>query len=243
MTIETILTPAEISLLDQRDLSDAYCVVFDVLRATSSIVTAMAHGAEAVLPVSEVSEAVAAAKWERTKHGDTRRILLAGERGGDRIEGFDLGNSPSEFTDCADCRIVTTTTNGTVALRACRGGARVVAGSLLNLAAVTADIRSVAPQRLFLVCAGTHERVALEDVYAAGRLLTHLDMDAGGDDASALALSAAQRFGDDAISALGHAENGRALRAAHRSDDILWAARESIYACLPTMQTHGWLTL
>lgn len=238
MKLVTLLSPAEIAQLPERPLDDAYCVVFDILRATSSIVTAFAHGAEGVLAVREIDEARAAAR-DAAASGES--ILLAGERGGDRIEGFDLGNSPAEFTRCHSRRIVTTTTNGTVALRACVRARRVVAGSLLNLASLAADVRSHSPARLVLVCAGTHDRVALEDVYAAGRLMQTLALDASGDDASELAYSVARRFGSDAHAALTHAENGRTLTAAGRTDDIAWAARESIYNTLPAMQPDGWL--
>src|SRR5512138_2943298 len=96
--IEVILSPAEFPILAQRDLSKAVCVVFDILRATSSMVTALANGAEAIIPVAEILEAVAIKQVKP-------EVLLAGEREGVRIRGhltggmdFDLGNSPKEFT-------------------------------------------------------------------------------------------------------------------------------------------------
>src|ERR1043165_6729618 len=97
-TIEVLFTPAEFETLRTRDLSETTCVVFDVLRATSSMVTALANGAEALQPVSEIHEALEL----RSKNP---QLLLAGERDGLRIRGelsggvdFDLGNSPREFT-------------------------------------------------------------------------------------------------------------------------------------------------
>src|ERR1043165_3076032 len=114
-TIEVLFTPAEFETLRTRDLSETTCVVFDVLRATSSMVTALANGAEAIMPVEEISEALAI-------KADDPSVLLAGERHGVRIEGtlsggvrFDFGNSPREFTadKVRGKRIVTTTTNGT----------------------------------------------------------------------------------------------------------------------------------
>ncbi|HSY10182.1 MAG TPA: 2-phosphosulfolactate phosphatase [Candidatus Dormibacteraeota bacterium] len=94
MKIETILTPAELPALAQRDLRATACVVFDVLRATSTFVTALHHGAKAIIPVSEIAEAVAIKNSES--------ILLGGERNGVRISAdgidFDLGNSPREYT-------------------------------------------------------------------------------------------------------------------------------------------------
>src|SRR5687768_12698571 len=95
--IEVLFSPAEFEALPKRDLSATTCVVFDVLRATSSIVTALAHGAESITPVATIAEAL----QEKQKNPE---ILLAGERDGFRITSkltstidFDLGNSPREF--------------------------------------------------------------------------------------------------------------------------------------------------
>src|SRR5690349_18036474 len=136
-TLEVLFTPAEFAGLDGRDLSETVCVVFDVLRATSSMVTALANGAKVVIPVSEISEALAL----RRKYP---QILLAGERDGVRILSaqtgsisFDLGNSPREFTSeiVRGREIVTTTTNGTRALRACSRAWTTYVCSFLNLRA------------------------------------------------------------------------------------------------------------
>src|SRR5471030_1854881 len=104
MKIETILTPAELPALAQRDLCATACVVFDVLRATSTFVTALHHGAKTIIPVSEIAEALAIKKAESGKR-KAETILLAGERNGLKISAaqsggidFDLGNSPRECT-------------------------------------------------------------------------------------------------------------------------------------------------
>src|SRR5258705_11320215 len=121
--LEAEFSPAEFAVLRERDLSRTVCVVFDVLRATTSMVSALANGAEAIIPVSEISEALAI-RQQRPQ------VLLAGEREGLRIRGnltggveFDLGNSPREFTaeKVQGRTIVMTTTNGTRALRASSG--------------------------------------------------------------------------------------------------------------------------
>src|SRR2546426_12776574 len=102
MKIDAVLTPTEIGFLPQRDLRNATCVVFDVLRATSSIVTALAHGAASIHAVTSIDEAFAL----KEKLPDA---ILGGERNGDRIKGFDVGNSPLEYTDFAERTIITTT--------------------------------------------------------------------------------------------------------------------------------------
>jgi len=172
MKIDAILSPAELPALARRDLRDATCVVFDVLRATSTYVTALHHGAKAIVPVSEISEALAI----RQKQPG---VLLGGERDGVRIRAdqtdgidFDLGNSPREYTPekVRNKTIVSTTTNGTRALHACAGAQTVLAASFLNLTATAQFIRRIQPAQIVLVCAGTRENIATEDVLAAGAL-------------------------------------------------------------------------
>lgn len=186
---EAILAPAEYAGLGQRDLSTTVCVVFDVLRATSTLLHALAHGAESVEAVADIPEALA-------RRSADAGVLLAGERHGVRIGGhltggveFDLGNSPMEFTEARvkGRRIVMTTTNGTRALHACAGASTVLAASFGNLAATARWMEERQPSRLLLVCAGTQENAALEDVLGAGAL------------ADLLWIHAAQGWVDDAV--------------------------------------------
>jgi 2-phosphosulfolactate phosphatase len=124
------------------------------------------------VPVSEISEALAI----RQKQPG---VLLGGERDGVRIRAdqtdgidFDLGNSPREYTPekVRNKTIVSTTTNGTRALHACAGAQTVLAASFLNLTATAQFIRRIQPAQIVLVCAGTRENIATEDVLAAGAL-------------------------------------------------------------------------
>src|SRR5882757_7019986 len=162
MKIEIILTPAELPALAQRDLRATACVVFDVLRATSTFVTALHHGAKAIIPVSEITEAIA---FKNSESGirNSESILLGGERNGVRISAggidFDLGNSPREYTPekVHGKTIVSTTTNGTRALRACANTQTVLAASFLNLTATAEFLRRENFQNIVLVCAGTGE--------------------------------------------------------------------------------------
>src|SRR6185295_6978290 len=112
MKIDVALNPAEIARLPQRQLAGTTCIVFDVLRATSSMITALGHGASEIYPVTSIDEALELRK-------EHPRAILAGERHGERIDGFDIGNSPFEYQTLHGARIISTTTNGTVALRAC----------------------------------------------------------------------------------------------------------------------------
>src|SRR3972149_9874236 len=113
MQIEVTLTPAE---LRATELAGKTVVVIDELRASSTIVQALGNGARAVFPVASIPEA-------RKHAGQMNGVLLGGERGGLRIPGFDLGNSPSEYTRdrVAGKTIVLTTTNGTRAVHIAAG--------------------------------------------------------------------------------------------------------------------------
>jgi 2-phosphosulfolactate phosphatase len=213
-TLEALFTPADFSALKRRNLDESVCVVFDVFRATSSIVTALSNGAEAVIPAAEISEAIAA---RRADPG----VLLAGERDGLRIRAelsggidFDLGNSPREFTRerVAGRTIVTTTTNGTRALRACAHARQVLIGSFLNLK-VTADfIRRATPSNLIVVCSGTFEQAAYEDVLAAGALCDLLwDAFDADDDLALMARMLYRMAQPDLLKEASGSRNGRRL--------------------------------
>ena len=171
-SLEVLFSPAEFAALQQRDLSRTVCVVFDVLRATTTILTALHSGAEAIIPVCAITEALA---W-RARRPD---VLLAGERHGLRLTArltggveFDLGNSPREFTPerVKGRTIVTTTTNGTRTLRAVVGARRVLVGGFVNLSAVAVLVSQSEAEEVIVVCSGTGEEAAFEDALAAGAL-------------------------------------------------------------------------
>jgi 2-phosphosulfolactate phosphatase len=227
MQIDAVLTPAEIALLPQRDLSGVTCVVFDVLRATSSMLTGLAHGVREIHPVCTIEEALAL----REHLADA---ALGGERHGDPIPGFDVGNSPLEYCEnLRDRRIISTTTNGTVALRACGHADRVLVGALLNIGALAEELRAQAPGKVLLVCAGTFETFALEDAYAAGLLIAGLDEATTTDAASTVRILASAYPAP--IDALRAARNGQALAAAGRSADVEWCAQLSKYKVIGQM--------
>jgi len=214
--IDVHFTPAEFARLRGRDLSQNVCVVFDILRATSTMVTALANGAAAILPVAEISDALEIRK-ERPE------VLLAGEREGLRILSsssggvdFDLGNSPREFTPerVQDKTIVMTTTNGTRALQACAHAGMVLVGSFLNLSSVAQWIQARVPAILVLVCAGTVDECSLEDSLAAGALCDLIWPIYGNGQVTDSAIIARQVYRtmqNDLPGAMQHARNGRRL--------------------------------
>ncbi len=147
-------------------LRGATVVVIDVLRATSTMIAALAAGAGEVRCFGSVA---AARRARRTAAG--RRGLLCGERNGRKVPGFDLGNSPGDFTPerCAGRTLLMTTTNGTRALGRTVQARAVVIGCFLNLSAV-AEFLAAARGDVGLLCAGTEGEVSAEDVAFAGAL-------------------------------------------------------------------------
>ena len=226
MTIDAALNPAEIALLPTRDLTDATCVVFDILRATSSMITGLAYGVTEIWPAGTIDEALAL----KEKLPDA---LLGGERKGDPIAGFDLGNNPLDYRALEGRRVITTTTNGTVALRACVHARQVLVGALLNLDALHAEIVRAAPARLVLVCAGTFETFALEDALAAG-LLADRFPGAELTDAAQCVRAAARSFATP-LDGLLSARNGRALADRGWGDQIEWCAQVSHFGTVGAM--------
>ncbi|MGA2280235.1 MAG: 2-phosphosulfolactate phosphatase [Verrucomicrobiota bacterium] len=252
MKIDAILSPAELPALAKRDLRDATCVVFDVLRATSTFVTALHHGAKAIVPVSEIAEALAL----RQKQPD---VLLGGERDGVRIRAdqtggidFDLGNSPREYTPekVRGKTIVSTTTNGTRALRACADAPTILAASFLNLTATAQFIRQLQPAQIVLVCAGTRENIATEDVLAAGAMGEMLEVGSSRcDDRSAqravptkfsdsveTARSAWRKAKSNLLAVVSEGENARRLLAIPElRDDVAFCLQQDKYSLVAKM--------
>jgi 2-phosphosulfolactate phosphatase len=230
--LEVLLTPADFGALPGRDLSATQAVVFDVLRATSTMLTALANGAARIYPVKEISDALRL----RAQHP---AALLAGERDGVRIlsaqtggEDFDLGNSPREFTAerVAGRDIIMTTTNGTRALQACLGAARILPGAWLNLGALARRLGRQPAARLLVVCAGTYEEAAYEDTLAAGALcdLVWAQFEPGRiSDSAHIARQIYRQAGGDPAGALArHSRNARRLLASvPLRDDVPFCLR------------------
>lgn len=154
-------------LVAENALAGSTVVVIDLLRASTTICQALASGAVEVVPFLEIADAQAAAAAAE----DRDKIVLGGERGGRQIEGFNLGNSPAEYTRkaVAGRRVFLTTTNGTRALDHARLARRVVVGSFVNLSAVAESVRD--ESRIDILCAGTDGEVTREDLLAAGAMV------------------------------------------------------------------------
>jgi 2-phosphosulfolactate phosphatase len=200
-------------------------VVVDVLRATSTIVQALAVGYPRVV----CCESLAAARELRSPGA-----ILAGESACVRPPDFELGNSPAAMATAGRRgeELVLATTNGSPAVVAAAHAAeRVLIGCLLNLRAVLAALPSDAP--VAIVCSGTGGRPALEDVYVAGRLVAAL----GGvpSDAARVAERVASGYGSP-LEALAASEGAAQLRATGQERDVAWCARESVLELVPEVR-------
>jgi 2-phosphosulfolactate phosphatase len=197
-------------------------VVVDVLRATSTIVQALAVGYPRVVCCKSVATA-------RELRAPGR--VLAGESACVRVPDFELGNSPAAMATAGRRgeELVLATTNGSPAVvEAARAAERVLIGSLLNLRAVLAAIPTDA--HVAIVCSGTNGRPALEDVYVAGRLVAALG--GGPSDAARVADRVASGYGAP-LEPLAASEDATHLRATGQERDIAWCARESVVEVAP----------
>jgi 2-phosphosulfolactate phosphatase len=202
-------------------------IVVDVLRATSTIVQALESGYERVYCCAEVEEAFAL----RDELGGA---VLAGERGGNPLPGFDLGNSPLEFLKPRAEAVVLTTTNGT---RAIVGAAAncdtVLVGSLLNLQAVAAAARGLG-RDVEIVCAGLRGGYCEDDAYCAGRIAALLGGEPTDAAERALELAASFRSADEALHSIRRSDETVA------KEDLAWCAQESVASVAPRFASmHG----
>lgn len=161
--LEVCLTPA---LLHLHDFTESIVVVIDIFRATSSICYGIENGAEAIIPVATI---------EACESYRNSEFLLAAERNGEVVDGFDFGNSPFSYVkEKVDGKtIVLTTTNGTHAINMSRGASRIVIGSFLNLASLCNWLKSQ-PNDVLLLCSGWKDKVNLEDTLFAGGVVHYL---------------------------------------------------------------------
>lgn len=162
-TIDVCLSP---DLMHLYSVKDKTVVVVDILRATSCMTTAFAHGVKSISPFSSLEECLAMKE---------QGFFTTAERDGKKVDGFDLGNSPFEYMDekLKGSKIAFTTTNGTQAIARAKGANEIVIGSFLNLTAVV-DFLQKDKNDLLILCAGWKGRINLEDTLFAGALVEML---------------------------------------------------------------------
>jgi 2-phosphosulfolactate phosphatase len=231
MKIDVFMTPGEVV---PGEIVGRTVVVIDVLRATSTIVQALSAGAKAIYPVSSIEDAI---RLANTFGRD--EVLLCGERRCLPIDGFNLGNSPREFTRSrvAGKTLVMTTTNGTHAMMLAAGADRILIGSLLNLDAIIDDIVASEADPVF-ICAGRERMFALEDAVCAGAMAARLREERPGawalNDGALAAVALAEHFGTGAA-LFASVAAGKLLLDADLEADLAVCADRNRWSIVPVL--------
>jgi 2-phosphosulfolactate phosphatase len=214
-------------------------IVLDILRATTTIVAALANGAKAVLPTASSDEALTVAQ-----NIDRKDRLLTGERRCVRIEGFDLGNSPLEMTAeaVAGKTLIVATTNGTPALVAAETGRPVIVGAITNFTAAVKIAREAVDRQeeISIICSGKEKFFALEDAYVAGRYAQALLAGRSRaknahqlNDGAIAAIELVRRYGTDWKKPIMESAAARDLLALKFKPDVLAAVEVDRYDIVP----------
>jgi len=227
-TIETCLTP---EMLRHHDLTNKTVVVIDIFRATSCIVTALAHGVQSIIPVGTIAEA---------KLLQNKGYLTAAERQGSKVEGFDLDNSPFSYLkpELKGKTIGLTTSNGTQAIRAAQeaGAYEVLIGAFLNIT-VLQEYLQKRSQSVCLLCAGWKGKVNLEDTFFAGAILNVLTPTfATIDDDCTLAQATYLQGASNPVRFLEQSAHYHRLETLGNQDDITFCLQKGIYQNIPHLK-------
>jgi len=220
------------------DVAGKVVAVIDVLRASTSIATALSNGARAVIPLESSDEVIT-----RAKAFERRDVKLAGERRMLPIPGFDLGNSPAEFTreTVEGKSVLMTTTNGTAAITNTQGARDVVIASYVNFTAVCTMLRTAlrGGADIAIVCAGRERHFALEDAGCAGRYVNHVSKRMTNitlNDAAQACALIDRKYGDGIVRLFDASEHGRSLREAGFGDDLAACAAVDSFPVIPLYQ-------
>ncbi len=214
-------------------------VVIDVLRATSTIATGLEAGAKAVRAFSSLSELMTA-----SEQYPAQERLRAGERGGAKVEGYDLGNSPLDCTPelMAGKQLFLSTTNGTRALQRVEGATTLITAALINRRAAVDYLLKAEPKILWLLGSGWEGGYSLEDTVCAGAIAAHLSQAGSyrvGNDEVIAAIALYERWKDNLLELLTQASHGQRLLRLGGEADLRYCASLDILDSLPIQKSPG----
>ena len=214
-------------------------VVIDVLRATTTIATALDAGAEAVQAFADVD-----LLFEASESWPAEKRLRAGERGGKQVEGFDLGNSPLNCKPevVEGKRLFLTTTNGTRALKRVEQAKTVITAAQINVQSVIDYLKAEQPETVWFVGSGWQGDYSLEDTVCAGAIAEALwenKVEALGNDEVLGAIALYQQWQDDLVGLLRLASHGQRLLRLEKERDIIYCAENNTLNVLPMQQSPG----
>lgn len=218
-------------------------IAVDVLRATSTMATALSAGAEAVQVFSDLDKLLKVSEeWAPEKR------LRAGERGGSKVEGFDFGNSPLDCTPdrVGNRRLFISTTNGTRALQCIEAAPTVLAAALINRQAVVQHVLKHKPETVWIVGSGWEGNFSLEDTVCAGAIAHGLLAGLGcsleelaGNDEVTGALSLYLQWKDNLLGLFHQASHGKRLLRLNCHEDLEYCSRMDILEVLPIQREPG----
>lgn len=223
------------SHFDELTLSGKSVVVIDVLRATSTMITALKNGARSILPVDTVEFA---RKAPSQLFGG--QLVLGGERNTKRIDGFNYGNSPLEYTheEIHGKAIVLFTTNGTRAIMRAKYADELYICAFLNVSAVAETVYKPGKQ-LHIICAGRNNEFGLEDAVCAGVLIRKLQ-ERGGEfhlnDAATTSVLLAHQFENNIPELMKVCDHGKVLEENGFAADLEYCGRTDSIPLVPFMQ-------
>jgi len=229
-SLETLFIPEEIKNIE---LAGKLVVIIDVLRASSTIVTALTNGCRGFIPILSPDQAK-----KKAQQFEEERVLLGGEREGIKIEGFDLGNSPREYKREAvkDKTIIFSTTNGVKTLEMVKGAHRIIIGSFLNLQAVCNYCTNYRGD-ILIICAGKEGRFSLEDTACAGMIINSLrDVFSGAcqeSDVNSTAQLLYVKFGNNILEILRKSQHGRYLKSIGLDEDLKFCSQLDLFHIVP----------
>jgi len=227
MKIELFFTYSGIS---ESDIVGKTVVVIDVLRACTVIPTAFDAGCKEIIPVKSIGDSS-----ELLGKLDRDVLVLAGEREGYRVEGFDLGNSPFEFTKdvVGDKTVILASSNGSKALVLGAHGETCMAASFVNLSRIVEEVGSLKRDTV-IICSGKLSRFALEDAICGGMMISRLsDLVDSTNDAGMTANMLYERHKEDLVGVLRGCDHGQYLSSIGFTADIEYAARVDAFSILP----------
>ena len=235
MKVDVFMSPNEMA---SGDTQGRVVAVIDVLRASTCIAVALDNGAKSVIPEESADDVVT-----RSKQFERSQVCLAGERRMLMIPGFDLGNSPLEFTSEAVSgrTVLISTTNGTRALLGVQGARDVVIASYVNMSAAAAMLRTAARSDtdIAIVCAGTEGHFSLEDAACAGRYVRSITTRASSvvlNDAAQACALIDRKYGDNIAKIFKDSSHGRALAEAGFADDLVACGEVDSHPVVPIYQ-------
>ncbi len=215
MKIEVFFSPAGVDELSMRGRN---VVIIDVLRATSTICTALRNGAREIIPTADIENAT---KIAANLSGASR--LLGGERQGKKIDGFDLGNSPSEYAPerVSGKTIIFTTTNGAGAIYKCRYASTALIGSFLNMSAIVNAIVEIGGTWTIL-CSGRQGAFSVEDATCAGMIISQVQAltDVDTEDAGLTAVILYKNYKRSILGMMKKSMHGKYLMSIGFGDDL-----------------------